>query len=316
LRTGCPPAAINMKKIEHAALFAKPGNDIRLAQFDPAFTAGFENKHDAKDKLCEDVEHLAALQDIFYSDKRYALLIIFQGMDAAGKDGAIRHVMSGVSPQGIDVYPFKEPSAQELSHDYLWRCAKVLPERGRIAIFNRFYYEELAVVRVHEPLLAREHLPPKPSGENLWRDRYEDIVRFEQHLVRNGTVILKFFLHLSKDEQRKRLLARIDVPEKNWKISAADIHERTYWDDYERAYEELLSHTSSDWAPWYIVPADRKWFTRAAVGDVIVEKLKELGLKYPAVTDEQRAELVVERRKLTHEAPPPPAPVPALNGVS
>jgi PPK2 family polyphosphate:nucleotide phosphotransferase len=305
-----------MKKIEHAALLARPGTDIRLAQIDSAFTAGFKDKHDAKEKLCADVKHLAALQDIFYSDKRYALLIIFQGMDAAGKDGAIRHVMAGVSPQGIDVYPFKQPSAQELSHDYLWRCAKVLPERGRIAIFNRSYYEELAVVRVHAPLLARENLPPKPAEADLWRDRYEDIVRFEQHLVRNGTVILKFFLHLSKDEQRKRLLARIDVPEKNWKISAADMHERAYWDDYEHAYQELLSHTSSDWAPWYIVPADRKWFTRAAVGDVIIERLKELGLTYPAVSDQQRAELVVERRKLADKTSPPATPALALSGAA
>ncbi len=219
-------------------------------------------------------------------------------MDAAGKDGAIRHVMSGVSPQGVDVYPFKQPSERELSHDYLWRCAKVLPERGRIAIFNRSYYEELTVIRVHESLLERERLPLKPSGSRLWKERYQDIVSFESHLVRNGTLILKFFLHLSKDEQRKRLLERIDTPEKNWKISPADVQERAFWEGYRHAYEDLLTHTSTEHAPWYVIPADRKWFTRAAVADVIVARLKALGLVYPSVTDEQRAQLEAERAKL------------------
>ncbi|MFY9779759.1 MAG: polyphosphate kinase 2 family protein [Candidatus Baltobacteraceae bacterium] len=286
------------KTIDHADLLAKPGHDVHLAEFDPAFTSDFKDKHDAKENLHDDIKHLSALQDTFYADQRYALLIIFQGMDAAGKDGAIRHVMSGVSPQGVDVYPFKQPSTQELSHDYLWRCAKVLPERGRIAIFNRSYYEELTVVRVHESLLEREQLPPEPSGAQLWKDRYHDIVSLERHLVRNGTLILKFFLHLSKDEQRKRLLDRIDMPEKNWKISPADVNERAFWESYRHAYEELLTHTSTESAPWYIIPADRKWFTRAAIANVIVARLKALGLAYPSVTDEQRSQLEGERAKL------------------
>ncbi len=287
--------------IDHADLLAKPGHDIHLVDFDPAFTSDFKNKHDATGKLTEDVERLSALQDIFYADQRYALLIIFQGMDAAGKDGAIRHVMSGVSPQGVDVYPFKQPSAQELSHDYLWRCAKVLPERGRIAIFNRSYYEELAVVRVHETLLERERLPSEPSGSDLWKDRYQDILSFERHLLRNGTLILKFFLLLSKNEQRKRLLARIDLPEKNWKISAADIHERMFWESYQRVYDELLTHTSTASSPWYIIPADHKWFSRAAIADVIVARLKGLRLAYPTITEEQRSQLAVERKQLSDE---------------
>jgi PPK2 family polyphosphate:nucleotide phosphotransferase len=288
-----------MPKIDHTDLLAKPGHDVNLADFDPAFTSDFKHKHDAKDKLGDDLEHLSALQDVFYADRRYALLIVLQGMDSAGKDGVIRHVMSAVSPQGIHVYPFKQPSEEELSHDYLWRCSKVLPERGRIAIFNRSYYEELTVVRVHESLLERERLPPKPSGSRLWKERYHDIVSFESHLVRNGTLILKFFLHLSKDEQRKRLLERIDTPEKNWKISPADVHERAFWESYRHAYEDLLTHTSTEHAPWYVIPADRKWFTRAAVADVIVARLKALGLAYPSVSDEQRAQLEAGRAKLT-----------------
>jgi PPK2 family polyphosphate:nucleotide phosphotransferase len=223
-------------------------------------------------------------------------------MDAAGKDGTIKHVMSGVSPQGVDVYSFKEPTPQELAHDYLWRCAKVLPERGRIAIFNRSYYEELAVVRVHESILQRESLPAQPSHAALWVDRYEDIVAFERHLMRNGTLVLKFFLHLSKDEQRKRLLERIDVPEKNWKITAADVHERTFWEHYRQAYEKLLTHTSTEAAPWHIIPADHKWFARAAVADAIVARLDALDLRYPVVTDEQRARLAAVREQLAGDA--------------
>jgi len=285
-----------LKAIDHADLLA--GNNIRLANSDTAFTADFKDKNDAKEKLRDDIRYLSVLQDIFYADRRYALLLIFQGMDAAGKDGAIKHVMSGVNPQGVDVYSFKQPSMQELSHDYLWRSSKVLPERGRISIFNRSYYEELTVVRIHESLLERERLPPEPSDAAVWKDRYEDIVSFERHLVRNGTLVLKFFLHLSRNEQRKRLLERIDLPEKNWKISADDIRERKYWDSYQHAYQQLLTHTSTEAAPWYIIPADRKWFTRAAVADIIVTRLKALGLAYPSVTDEQRSQLEAERKQL------------------
>jgi PPK2 family polyphosphate:nucleotide phosphotransferase len=286
------------KTIDSAHMLVKPGHDADLAAFDPAFTANFENKDDARKKLRADVKRLASLQDVFYADRRYALLLVFQGMDAAGKDGAIRHVMSAVSPQGVDVYAFKQPSAEELSHDYLWRCAKVLPERGRIAIFNRSYYEELAVVRVHRALLERERLPAEPSGAHLWKERYEDVVAFERHLTRNGTVIVKFFLHLSKDEQRKRLLERIDTPEKTWKISPADVRERAFWDGYRHAYEELLTHTSTEFAPWYVVPADHKWFTRTAVAEVVIARLQALDLHYPSVTDASRAELAGERAKL------------------
>jgi PPK2 family polyphosphate:nucleotide phosphotransferase len=292
-----------MKTIDRAQLVAKPGRDIRLADFDPAFTSEFKNKRDAREKLRHDLVRLAALQDTFFADRRFALLIIFQGMDAAGKDGAIRHVMSGVSPQGVDVYAFKQPSERELAHDYLWRCGKVLPERGRIAIFNRSYYEELAVVRVHESVLAAERLPPEPHGSDLWKTRYDDIVAFERHLIRNGTLIVKFFLHISKDEQRKRLLERIDVPERNWKISAADVRERAFWADYRHAYDHLLTHTSTEAAPWYVIPADHKWFARAAVADVLVTGLEALGLAYPVVSSVQRSELLAEREKLVRDDP-------------
>jgi len=287
------------KSIDPAHMMVKAGHVADLAAFDPASTGDFENKLDARKKLRADRKRLAALQDVFFADRRYALLLVFQGMDAAGKDGAIRHVMSAVSPQGIDVHAFKQPSAEELSHDYLWRCAKVLPERGRIAIFNRSYYEELAVVRVHRALLENERLPAEPSGAHLWKERYEDIVAFERHLTRNGTVIVKFFLHLSKEEQRKRLLERIDTPEKNWKISPADVRERGFWDGYRHAYEELLTHTSTEFAPWYVVPADHKWFTRTAVADVVIARLTALNLHYPGVTDELRAELAGARAQLT-----------------
>jgi PPK2 family polyphosphate:nucleotide phosphotransferase len=290
-----------VRTIDYAHFLVPAGGDMRLADFAPKFTAGLKDKREARKKLSADLTKLASLQDVFFADRRYALLMIFQGMDAAGKDGAIAHVMSGVSPEGVDVHSFKQPTSVELAHDYLWRCAKVLPERGRIAIFNRSYYEELAVVRVHESVLEQERLPPEPSGSSLWRDRYEDIVAFERHLVRNGTLILKFFLHLSKDEQKKRLLERIDEPEKNWKFSSADLRERDYWDSYQRAYEKLLTHTSTEAAPWYIIPADHKWFTRAAIGDIVVSRLEALDLAYPALSEEQRASLLVERKQLEDE---------------
>lgn len=287
-----------MKHINHADLLARPQTDIRLADFDPALICDFKNKRDAQDKLRADIERLAALQDVFYADGQRALLIIFQGMDAAGKDGAIKHVMSGVNPQGVDVHSFKTPSREELAHDYLWRCAKVLPERGRIGIFNRSYYEEVGVVRVHAPLLENERLPLETAESELWKARFQEIVDFERHLVHNGTLILKFFLNISQDEQRKRLVKRIDTADKNWKITAADVREREFWPAYHRAYEEMLTHTSTEVAPWYIIPADHKWFTRAAVADVIVARLNELCLTYPLVSDEERALLQAERRKL------------------
>ncbi|MFY9779633.1 MAG: polyphosphate kinase 2 family protein [Candidatus Baltobacteraceae bacterium] len=292
-----------MKTIDHADLLVKPGHKVRLADFDPGSTSDFKTKDDAATKLRADIERLSALQDVFHAQERYALLVIFQGMDGAGKDGAIKHVMTGVNPQGVDVHSFKAPSAAELRHDYLWRCANVLPERGRIGIFNRSYYEELAVVRVHPSVLKHEQLPPGTPANpaDLWKERFEDIVAFERHLSRNGTLIVKFFLHLSKDEQRKRLLERIDTPSKNWKLSADDIRERGFWDSYQHAYEELLTHTSTEPAPWYVIPADHKWFARAAVADVIVARLEALKLTYPQVSDEQRTQLLADREQLEGE---------------
>jgi PPK2 family polyphosphate:nucleotide phosphotransferase len=286
-----------MKSIDHARLLVETGTQVDLADLHTGSTSGFGTKDDAKATLLSDIERLSALQDVFYANGQYALLIVFQGMDAAGKDGAIKHVMSGVNPQGVDVFSFKTPTAEELAHDYLWRASKVLPQRGRIGIFNRSYYEELAVVRIHPALLKGEHAPPA-AGTHVWKERFEDITAFERHLSRNGTLILKFFLHISNEEQRKRLLARIDRPEKNWKISVSDVRERAFWDAYQRAYSELLTHTSTEFAPWYVIPSDHKWFTRAAVASIIVARLKALDLAYPHVSDERRAELLAERKRL------------------
>jgi len=283
--------------INHADLLVKPGRIVDLKDFDPRSTGDFKTKHHATAKLHADIKQLSALQEVFYASGQYALLIVLQGTDTAGKDGAIKHVMTGVNPQGVDVHPFKVPSTIELAHDYLWRTTKALPQRGRIGIFNRSYYEELTVVRVHPSVLEDERLPPG-SATALWKDRYEDINAFERHMTRNGTVILKFFLHLSKEEQRKRLLKRIDTPAKNWKLSASDIREREFWDGYHHAYEEELTHTSTDSAPWYIIPADRKWFARLAIASIVVAKLEALNLTYPVVSDEQRAHLVAVREQL------------------
>ena len=286
-----------MKSIDRATLLVRPGHRVHLQRIDTAATGPFSTKADAHAQRRHDRRRLSDAQERLYADKRYALLIILQGMDTAGKDGAIRHVTKGVSPQGIDVHAFAEPSPRELAHDYLWRTTKALPERGRIAIFNRSYYEELTVVRVHADQLANEHLPETPHA-NLWHERYEDINAFERHLTRNGTIVLKFFLHLSKDEQRKRLLARIDAPEKNWKISAADLRDRDAWDRYQHAYEQLLTATSTACAPWHIIPADHKWFARAAIADAIVDRLEELDLTYPTPSKAQREILDAQRRQL------------------
>jgi PPK2 family polyphosphate:nucleotide phosphotransferase len=282
----------NVNIRSHDDLLVPPGREVRLATFDCGSTGTFHSHGDARARLQKDIKRLAELQDIFYASARSALLIVFQGMDASGKDGAIKHVMTGVNPQGVDVHSFKLPSALELEHDYLWRTTNALPPRGRIGIFNRSYYEELVVARVHSAVLEREDLPPGSiDSPDLWKDRFEDVNAFERHMSRNGTLILKFFLHLSNDEQRKRLLKRIDTPDKNWKLSASDVHERTFWDHYDRTYEEMLEHTSTEWAPWYVVPADHKWFTRVAVAGIIVAKLEALGLTYPQVSDDQRAHL-------------------------
>jgi PPK2 family polyphosphate:nucleotide phosphotransferase len=286
------------KAIDRRSLLVEPGKRIHLMAFDPASTLHFKAKDDAAAKQAADIERLATLQDMLYAQSAHAVLIILQGMDAAGKDGAITHVMSGVNPQGVDVFAFKQPSARELLHDYLWRCEKVLPELGRIAIFNRSYYEEVVVVRVHAPLLEAEPVSQAGSPSQIWQERFEDINAFERHLSRNGTLVLKFFLHLSKDEQRKRLLKRIDTPAKNWKFSESDVRERAFWDKYQLAYEDLITHTSTAWAPWYVIPADHKWCTRAAIADIIVAKLEELKLSYPPVSDELRVQIQAARKAL------------------
>jgi PPK2 family polyphosphate:nucleotide phosphotransferase len=258
-------------------------------------------KERARQILEENLADLAEAQERLYADNRYALLLVFQAMDAAGKDGTIKHVMSGVNPQGCQVFSFKQPSAEELDHDFLWRYSRCLPERGRIGIFNRSYYEEVLVVKVHPELLTAQRLPAKKLGKKFWRRRYQDINAFERHLVRSGTVVLKFFLNVSKEEQKKRFLERLDRPEKNWKFSAADVAERAHWDDYMRAYSDCLSATSTKWAPWYVVPADHKWATRAIVADVISSALRSMGLKDPEVTDAQREKLAEERQQLDAE---------------
>lgn len=288
--------------MNHDNLIVPPNKKIKLNDYDPDFSGKFKSKEEALDKLQKDIEQLAELQDVLYAQDTHALLLIFQAMDAAGKDGIIKHVMSGVNPQGCQVYSFKAPSSEELDHDYLWRNMKALPERGRIGIFNRSYYEEVLVVRVHPEILNGQRIPKEEKDvKGIWKKRFEDINNFERYLTRNGIVILKFFLNVSKKEQKERFLERIDTPEKNWKFAAADVKERGHWDEYMNAYEEMFNNTSTEWAPWYIIPADHKWFTRAAVADVIVAKLKSLDLKYPVVSDERKQELLKAKAMLESE---------------
>ena len=254
-------------------ILVPPGKRISLAKdYDPAFTGGSADKKEALRRVAANVDRLSDLQAKLYAQDIYGVLVIFQAMDAAGKDGAIRHVMSGVNPQGCHVTSFKVPSAEELDHDYLWRAAKALPARGMIGIFNRSYYEEVLVVRVHPELLANQHLPPEAGGKSLWKRRFAQINAFEKYLVQNGIVVVKFFLNLSRDEQKKRFLSRIDEPDKNWKFSVADFQERAFWDDYQEAFEDVLNHTSTKHAPWYVVPADNKWFTRLTVSEVALQR--------------------------------------------
>ncbi len=267
------------------------GAKLRLKDFDPADSANFKSKEEAEEKLQKDIVRMADLQDKLYAQDKWSLLLIFQAMDAAGKDGTIKHVMSGVNPEGCQVHSFKVPSETELQHDFLWRTTLQLPERGQIGIFNRSYYEEVLIVRVHAELLKSEKLPPPLITERIWKERFEDIQSFEKHLARNGTVIRKFFLHLSKKEQKRRFLARLDEPEKNWKFSASDIHEREYWDDYQKAYEDMIQNTATKQAPWYVIPADHKWFTHLVVASAIVETLEELNLSYPRVDAAKRKEI-------------------------
>jgi PPK2 family polyphosphate:nucleotide phosphotransferase len=274
------------------------GKHFRLKDFDPADTGHLKSEEEAKDLLQKDIERMRNLQDKLYAQDCWSLLLIFQAMDAAGKDGTIKHVMSGVNPEGVQVTSFKTPSTTELQHDFLWRSTQHLPERGHIGIFNRSYYEEVLVVRVHPKVLEAEQLPSSLVTKNIWQQRFEDIRCFEQHMARNGTVIRKFFLHLSKKEQKRRFLARIDEPEKNWKFSPADVHEREYWDDYQRAYEDMIRNTATEDAPWYVIPADNKWFTHLTVAAAVVETLKELDLSYPKVDAAKLKELAAARQML------------------
>ena len=275
---------------------------FRLSKHDPGDTADLDiDKKEAKDLLAEGTARLSDLQERLYAQDRWAMLAIFQAMDAAGKDSAIKHVMSGVNPQGCDVHSFKRPSDEEEDHDFLWRSSRRLPERGRIGIFNRSYYEEVLVVRVHKEVLEREKLPTSLVGKDIWRKRFKDIRAHERYLARNGLAIVKFFLHLSKDEQRRRFLERLDTPSKNWKFSSADVTERKLWDQYMRAYEDMIRHTSRGEAPWYVVPADNKWFTRIAVAAAMVATLERLDLKFPSVTGAAAAELEKARKMLLRE---------------
>ncbi|MBN8661055.1 MAG: polyphosphate kinase 2 family protein [Candidatus Obscuribacter phosphatis] len=273
------------------------GDGFKLQDFDPSSTDGMEEgKERAQALLVRGVDWLSELQDRLYAQDKYALLCVFQAMDAAGKDGTIKHVMSGVNPQGCQVYSFKQPSSEDLDHDFMWRYMKCLPERGRIGIFNRSYYEEVLVVRVHDQLLQKEKIPERLITKKIWDERLQDIKAFERYLSRNGVVVLKFYLNLSKQEQKKRFLARIDVPEKNWKFSSADVEERGYWKDYAKAYQEAIAGTASAEAPWYIVPADNKWFTRLVVIAAIVKTLEKLDLRYPQLEKDQLKNL--EKAKL------------------
>jgi len=277
------------------------GDKFRLKDYDPGDTLHLdsEDKPRAKEGLQIGVEALAELQEMLYAQDKWAVLLIFQAMDAAGKDGAIKHVMSGVNPQGCQIYSFKAPTSEDLDHDYLWRCMKALPERGRIGIFNRSYYEETLVVRVHPELLKKQKLPPQLITKDIWDERFQDIRSFERYLSRNGVLIRKFFLNVSKKEQKKRFLERIDNKEKNWKFSPTDARERGYWDQYMEAYEDLIRNTATKEAPWYVVPADNKWFTRLAVAAAIIDGLDSLDLKYPKVGPEQLKELAAARASLT-----------------
>jgi PPK2 family polyphosphate:nucleotide phosphotransferase len=303
------PAPKNKMKtkeiIERSRKFVAPycvtnGKKFRLKDINPNDTgeSTSEDKPRAKELLEEGVEILGELQDVLYAQDQWSLLLIFQAMDAAGKDGAIKHVMSGINPQGCQVYSFKSPSAEDLDHDFLWRCLRCLPERGRIGIFNRSYYEETLVIRVHPELLAKQRIPKQLMTKSIWEERFEDIRNIERYLTRNGVVIRKFFLHVSPGAQKKRFLERLDNPAKNWKFSSNDSRERAFWKDYMKAYEDMICNTAADYAPWYVVPADNKWFTRVVVAAVVIDALAELDLRYPEVGEVQREQLAVAKEEL------------------
>lgn len=286
-------------------LLVKEGSKFSLKDCDTKYTAMFKDKEDAEEMLQHDIQRMAGLQDILFAMGKYSLLIVFQAMDAAGKDGTIKHVMTGINPQGCIVTSFKQPSIEELAHDYLWRINQHLPRRGMISIFNRSHYEEVLVTRVHPEYILGQNIPGIDSVDKIdksfWKKRYESINNFEKHLAENGTVILKFFLHVSKDEQKERFLKRIEEPEKNWKFSAGDVKERQRWAQYMGAYEEAITHTSKSHAPWYVIPADKKWFMRAAVGDIIVGTLESLNLTYPDISSKEKTELSEAKSILLNE---------------
>ncbi len=270
------------------------GNDFRikdkkvkLASVSTDFTANYNSKEEAQERTEQNILRMAQMQDILYAQDRYALLIIFQAMDAAGKDSSIKHVMSGLNPQGTVVYSFKQPSVEDLDHDYLWRYSKALPERGRIGIFNRSYYEEVLVVRIHDLIRHQQKVPAELIGEDIWKQRLDHIGNFEKYLHCNGLVILKFYLHISKKEQKERLLARLDEPHKHWKFNGDDLKERQHWDDYIKCYEEAIAATDTDYAPWYIIPADKKWFARLVISEIIADTMESMHLEYPRLSDEQ-----------------------------
>jgi PPK2 family polyphosphate:nucleotide phosphotransferase len=298
-----------MVKETYQQFRVKPHSRIRLSDFDPAWAGNRqmrtlgedELKRDAKEQLERNLKRLAETQELLYASNEYALLVILQGLDASGKDGIIKHVMRGLNPQGCQVFSFKQPTDEELAHDFLWRHYTRLPARGRIGIFNRSYYEEVLVVRVHPELLEKQNITPPKLGNSFWEERYEDINAFEQHLLRNRTTIIKFFLHISKKEQRRRLLERLEDPNKHWKFSLADIAERTYWRGYTEAYEDALNATSTKRAPWYIIPADRKWVARSIVSEILAHTIRKLDLKLPELTKEQEAELAKAKRLLREE---------------
>jgi PPK2 family polyphosphate:nucleotide phosphotransferase len=289
-----------MAKIHEKEFLVPTGGEIKLSDYDPASTGPYKDKNEAQSKLAKDVEKLAELQDVLYASQKCALLIVLQGMDTAGKDSIIKHVMSGMNPQGVHVKSFKQPSIEELRHDFLWRAVEPLPGRGYIGIYNRSYYEEVLVTRVHNQILKNEGAAAG-TDKKFWQDRYESINNFERHLTRNGTAVLKFFLNLSKDEQRRRLLARIEDESKNWKFSAADLHERAYWTQYHDAFQEMFCQTSTEYAPWYLIPADHKWFSRVAVADIVVKKLESLGLSYPKLPAKEQKELANSKKLLEND---------------
>jgi PPK2 family polyphosphate:nucleotide phosphotransferase len=293
------------KIIKRAHKRAKPfrvtdGKNFRLKDVDPRATPGLKSADEprAKEALAIGIEALAELQDKLYAQDKWAVLLIFQAMDAAGKDGAIKHVMSGINPQGCQVFSFKSPSAEDLDHDYLWRCMKCLPNRGHIGIFNRSYYEETLVVRVHPEFLEKQKIPSSLITRDIWKERFQDIRAFERYLARNGIVVVKFFLHLSKQEQKRRFLERAETPEKNWKFSGSDMAERAYWDDYQRAYEDMIRNTATKHSPWYVVPADNKWFTRVVVAAAVIDTLAGLGVDYPKVDQAKLREIAIAKRAL------------------